>query len=196
MIAVVLAALFAGRAILSSAADASETSRRSGVAIAGVTLVAAVVIAGFETVGSATLAADGLALLAAGLFPALVLALYWRGMTGAGAIAAMLAGSAITLVYLAGVHIWPVELFSLTGSLSDATPQAAQHFRELHAALQAAATPEAHATAYAALLKHTIPIANWIGLKPAAIILVSLPAGVIAGIAVSMLGLGKKTDRP
>jgi cation/acetate symporter len=64
---------------------------------------------------------------------------------------------------------------------------AAKRFAELQAALAAATTPEAAALARAALVKHVTTIANWGGLKPAAITLVAVPAGFIAGLLISLL---------
>jgi Na+(H+)/acetate symporter ActP len=153
----------------------------------GLLIVGGALVAIFSIIGTALLAAEGFAILAAGLFPALVLGLHWRHMNSAGAIAAMSVGTIITGAYLLGVHFWPIELFTLSGSFSDAPPQAAKHLADLQAALAAATTPEAQAAARAALISNVTAIANWGGLKPAAITLISVPAGFIAGLIFSLL---------
>ena len=153
-------------------------------------IVGGALIALFATVGTGLLAAEAFAVLAAGLFPALVLGLHWRHMNKAGAIAAMSVGMLITGTYLLGVHLWPVELFSLTSAWSDAPPDAAKRVADLQAALAAASTPEAQALARAALVKYVTTVANWSGLKPAAITLVSVPAGFLAAILFSLLFRG------
>lgn len=198
LLGVVLASVLVGNALLASivVADGEIRTTRDGrspgldfrsVTIGISLLVAAALVAVYAAIGTGLLAAEGFALLAAGIFPSLVLGLHWRHMNAAGAIAAMLVGSLITAAYLLGVHIWPVELFSISGALSDAPPMAAKHFAELQAALAAATTPEAEALARAALVKHVTTIANWGGLKPAAITLVAVPAGFIAGLLISLL---------
>jgi Na+(H+)/acetate symporter ActP len=177
-------------------AEQSSTLDFRSVTAGGVLIVASAVVALFATLGTGLLAAEGFAVLAAGLFPALVLGLHWRSMNKAGAIAAMCVGIFITGVYLLGVHFWPVELFNLTGQLSDAPPQAATHVAGLEAAVAAATTPEAQAAARATLLREVATAANWGGLKPAAITLVSVPAAVIAGLLFSLLFRTRKTPGP
>ncbi len=204
---VILASVLVGNALMSSivVADSEIRTKRDvrgpgldfrSVAIAGFLLVAGAVLALSSAIGTGLLAAEGFALLAAGIFPSLVLGLHWRHMNAAGAIAAMLVGTLITALYLLGVHLWPVELFSITGGLSDAPPMAAKRFAELQAALAAATTPEAQALARAALVKHVTTIANWGGLKPAAITLVAVPASFVAGLLISLLlRPGKKKEQ-
>lgn len=207
LLGVILASVLVGNALMSSivVADSEIRTKRDerapgldfrSVAIAGLLLAAAAVLALSSAIGTGLLAAEGFALLAAGIFPSLVLGLHWRHMNAAGAIAAMLVGTLITALYLLGVHLWPVELFSITGGLSDAPPMAAKRFAELQAALAAATTPENAALARAALVKHVTAIANWGGLKPAAITLVAVPASFVAGLLISLLlRPGKKKEK-
>ncbi|CAA2143567.1 sodium:solute symporter family transporter [Hyphomicrobium sp. ghe19] len=203
LLAVVLASVLVGNALISSIVVADREIRMTrderspdmdfrSVSVGGTLLVVGALVALFAAIGTGLLAAEGFALLAAGIFPSLVLGLHWRHMNASGAIAAMLVGTLITAAYLLGVHIWPVELFSLSGGLSDAPPAAAKRFVELQAALAAATTPEAAALAHAALVKHVTTIANWGGLKPAAITLVAVPAGFIAGLLISLLLRSRK----
>ncbi|HET6388920.1 sodium:solute symporter family transporter [Hyphomicrobium sp.] len=198
LIGVIIASILVGNALISSivVADGEIRSKRDArapgldfrsVTIGGTLLIAAALLALYAATGTALLAAEGFAVLAAGIFPALVLGLHWRHMNAAGAVAAMLVGTLITAVYLLGVHFWPVELFSITGGLSDAPAMAAKRFADLQATLAAATTPEAAAQARAALAKHVTTIANWGGLKPAAITLVAVPASFVAGLLISLL---------
>lgn len=206
MLAIVLASVLVGNAFVAGIVGADTEVRLDGVGqssdldfrsatAAGGLIIAGGLVACLASIGTGLLAADGFAVLAAGLFPALVLGLHWRHMNSAGAIAAMSIGSLITVAYLLGVHFWPIELFSLTGNFSDAPPQAAKRFAELQSALASATTPEAQIAARAALAKHVSTIANWGGLKPAAITLVAVPAGLIAGLAFSLLFRSKKAER-
>jgi cation/acetate symporter len=211
LLGAVLASVLVGNALVSGLVVADSEVRTThseqlprvtrgldfrSVTVGGGLVIVAALIALFAGIGTALLAAEGFALLAAGIFPALVLGLHWRHMNAAGAIAAMATGSLITAVYLFGVHFWPVELFSLSGDLSDAPPQAAKRFADLQAALAAAATPEAQALARAALVKHVTAIANWGGLKPAAITLIAVPAGFMVGLLFSLLFRPRKSAPP
>jgi cation/acetate symporter len=208
LLGAVLAAILAGNALVSgiTVADSEVRMKRNdapplsldfrSASMGGIMIVAAALVALYAAIGTGVLAAEGFAILAAGLFPALVLGLHWRGMNKMGAIAAMTLGTAITGAYLLGVHFWPVELFSLTGRFSDAPSQAAQRFADLEAALAAATTPDAQAAARAALINHVATIANWSGLKPAAITLISVPAALAAGVLFSLLFRGRKLAGP
>lgn len=199
LIGAVLASILMGNALVSGVvvADSEIRSNRDAIepsgldfraaAAGGALLVAGALGALYAVMSTGLLAAEGFAILAAGLFPALILGLHWRHMNKAGAIAAMIVGIGITGFYLLGVHFWPAELFKLSGSLSNAMPEAAERFDELQAALATAATPEAQSAARAALAEHVETIANWGGLKPAAVTLFSVPAGFVAGVLFSLL---------
>lgn len=208
LIGAMLAAILMGNALVSGIVVADgeirmnrDTSEPLDLDFRAVTVGGAILVAGalgalYAATSTGLLAAEGFAILAAGLFPALVLGLHWRHMNKAGAIAAMLVGIAITGIYLLGVHFWPVQLFGLSGGLSNAMPDAAQRFDELQAALAAATTPEAQSSAHAALVAHVTTIANWGGLKPAAITLISVPAGFLAGLLFSLLFRSRKSPGP
>ena len=199
---VLLATLLMGNALLAGLVDADAEVRKSALPVqrgldfrsatigAGVLAIAAV-IASVSMIGSGLLLAEGFALLAAGLFVPIVLGLYWRHMNSAGAIAAMVVGAFIAGAYLLGVHVWPVEFFRLSGGLSDAGPEAAQTFADLDTAFAVAADPQAQSAAWTALREHAATIANWGGLKPAAIVLMAVPLGFIVAIVVSLLFRGR-----
>jgi putative solute:sodium symporter small subunit len=198
LFAILLAALFAGKALVAGlgGADAEIRMRalpkpialdfRSASLGAGVLVVAAV-IANFETVGSGVLLAEGLGLLAAGLFVPLVLGLHWRHMNSTGAVAAILVGALIAGAYLIGAHVWPVEFVNLFGTYSDAGEEAFERFTDLNTAFAGASDPQAQAAAWAALREHASTMANIAGLKPAAIVLVAVPAALVVAVAVSLL---------
>jgi Na+(H+)/acetate symporter ActP len=203
LLGALLAAVLAGNALVAGLVTADTEVRAKGLPAgtgldfrslmlgAGL-LTAAALVATTVTIGAALLAAEGFALLAAGIFPALVLGLHWRQMNASGAVVAMLVGTLVTAVYLVGVDIWPVELFRLSGTLSDAAPAAAKRFSDLMAAATSASDPVAQSAARAALARHVTAIANWGGLKPAAIVLIAVPAACLAGITVSLLSRAAK----
>ena len=111
-LAVALAALITGHAIMAGFLAADGEGRRNGavdaatldvrsVVLAVGLLLAALLLAMFGVLEIPGLYTDGLSLGAAGLFPALILGLFWRRMTGSGAVAAMVAGAALTGFYIA-----------------------------------------------------------------------------------------------
>jgi len=206
LLGVVIAALLMGNALVAGLSDADAEVRTSAPAavrgrldfrsatIGGAVIAVASVLASVSTMGSGLLLAEGFAVLGAGLFVPVVLGLHWRHMNAAGAIAAMLAGGLLAGAYLLGVHIWPVELFRLSGAFSDAGMDAASTFDDLDTAFAEAIGPQAKAAAWAALRQHADTIANWNGLKPAAIVLVAVPLAFLAAILASLI-FRRKTGR-
>lgn len=150
-------------------------------------LLGGLIVASFSGLELSALISEGLALMAAGLFPAVVLGLFWRRMTAAGAVAAMVAGFVVTAIYIAGVRLIPVAFFEWTGGLSTASASAVRKFGDLQAAYAAATEAGARDAAEVLLSRHAATIANWWGLRPGAAALLGLPAGLIAGIAVSLV---------
>jgi Na+(H+)/acetate symporter ActP len=207
LLAVLIATLLVGNALVASLVDADAEIRKSAspeqrdldfrsVTIGGSVLAGGAIIASVSGLGSGLLLAEGFAVLAAGLFVPIVLGLYWRHMNAAGAVVAMLAGLLIAGVYLLGVHIWPVELYRFSGALSDAGEDAIQRFSELDAAFAVATDPQARAVAWSALREHAATLANWYGLKPAAIVLVAVPLAFAAAVAASLLFRTQKAAQP
>ena len=197
-LAAALAALVTGNAIIAGLLAADGEGRRGGsvdssaldvrsVVLAITVLLAALAVAMLGTLEIPSLFSEGLAIIAAGLFPAVALGLFWRHMSAAGAIAAMLVGLAVTGAYIIGVRYFPVTMFEWTGFLSDAAPGAVRKFTQLQTDYAAAVTDEARSDAWWALWRHAGSIANWWGLKPATSVLLGLPAAVLAGISVSLL---------
>lgn len=125
-------------------------------------------------------------LAAAGLFPALVLGIWWKRANAWGALVGMIAGFGVCLYYLVATRYGAVEFFDVWGALSSATPDENARFAELKAAW-AIAHSEAKDAARAALEDHARTIANWGGVSPLAAAAFGLPAGFAATIVVSLL---------
>lgn len=196
-LAAAIAALVTGNAIVAGLLAADGEGRRRGsvdaaaldarsVILAISVMLAALVVAMVAGLEIPALFSEGLAIIAAGIFPALALGLFMRRMSAAGAVAAMLTGLTVTGLYIAGVRLFPVLMFEWTGALSDAAPGAVRKFTQLREALAAASTDDDRASAGIALWRHASSIANWWGLKPAASVVMAVPAAVVAGILVSL----------
>lgn len=192
-----LAAVVSGHALISGLVAAAGEGRRhpemangGGLELKAVLLFVAVMLAAMwvaltDTSGIPVLVSEGLTLVAAGLFPAFALGLYWRRFNASGAVAAMLAGFALAALYIAGVRWFPVLMFDLTGSLSNAAGGAVRKYSDLKAALAAAPNETARESARMALVQHAQTLVNWWGLKSGAMALLAVPAGVIAGALVT-----------
>lgn len=196
-LAAAIAALVTGNAIIAGLLAADDEGRRHGsvdaseltvrsVFLVILLLLAALAVAMLGTLEIPALFSDGMAIVAAGLFPAVALGLFWRRMSSAGVVAAMLTGLVITGGYIAGVRCCPVAMFEWTGFLSDAAPGAVRKYAQLQQDFMSAATDEARIEAWRALWRHASGIANWWGLKPAAAVLLGLPLGTLAGVLVSL----------
>jgi cation/acetate symporter len=125
-------------------------------------------------------------LAAAGLFPALVLGVWWKRANSAGAITGMIAGFGVCLYYLLGTRYGAVGFVDMWSWLSTATPEQMTQFAELKAAY-AAAAPDAQAAAWTALDKFAQTIASWGGVKNLSAAAFGLPVGFIVMYVVSKL---------
>ncbi|MGI6853243.1 VC_2705 family sodium/solute symporter [Mesorhizobium sp. 1B3] len=125
-------------------------------------------------------------LAAAGLFPALVLGIWWRPANATGAAAGMIAGFGLCLYYMLGTRYGAVDFYQTWSALSSATPAEAARFANLVAAWKAA-SGEARETAWAALDAHARIIANWWGVSGVSAAAFGLPLGLLVTIAVSGL---------
>ncbi|MCO5163733.1 MAG: cation acetate symporter [Mesorhizobium sp.] len=125
-------------------------------------------------------------LAAAGLFPALVLGVWWKRTNSAGAIAGMIAGFGLCMYYLLGTRYGAVGFYEMWSGLSTASAEAVQKFADLKAAWEAAA-PDAKAAAWTALDKHAQTIASWWGVKNLSAAAFGLPVGFVVMIVVSLL---------
>ncbi len=86
--------------------------------------IAAAYVASTRPTDIVAMVAWAFSLAAGGLFPALVLGVWWKRATSAGAIAGILAGFFVTLFYLVITRYWPhigVEYFGMTSLLNPNT---------------------------------------------------------------------------
>ena len=125
-------------------------------------------------------------LAAAGLFPALVLGVWWKRTNGVGAVAGIIAGFGICLYYLLGTRYGAVGFYETWGWLSTTTAEQAARFDELKAAWMAA-TGDAKEAAWVALDRHAQTIASWWGIKNLSAAAFGLPVGFGVMIVVSLL---------
>jgi cation/acetate symporter len=125
-------------------------------------------------------------LAAAGLFPALVLGVWWKRANSAGAVAGMIAGFGLCLYYLLGTRYGAVAFVDMWSWLSTATAEQLAKFEELEAAY-AAAAPDAQAAAWTALDKHAQSIASWFGVKNLSAAAFGLPVGFLVMYVVSKM---------
>ena len=166
----------------------APTSRR--LIVSRILLIVVAILAAYV---ASTKPADILAMVswafslaAAGLFPALVLGVWWKRTNSAGAIAGMIAGFAVCMYYLLGTRYGAVGFYEMWSGLSTASAEAVAKYQELKAAY-AAAAPDAQAAAWVALDKHAQTIANWWGVKNLSAAAFGLPVGFIVMVVVSML---------
>jgi cation/acetate symporter len=124
-------------------------------------------------------------LAAAGLFPALVLGVWWKRANSAGAVAGMTLGFLVCLYYLLGTRYGAIGFVEMWSWLSTASAEQLAKFEELKAAY-AAATGDAQAAAFTALDKHAQTIANWWGVKNLSAAAFGLPVGFLVMYVVSM----------
>lgn len=161
--------------------------RAAASRIASVMMIAVASLAALAgTRETAALAEWILPLSSVALFVPLLLVLSWRRASAAGAIAGMIAGVAATLYYLAATRYWPVAFVDTWSALSNAAPSALRKLEQLRSAWDAAA-PENKAAAYGTLEMHARSLANWLGIRAPAAGLIGVPAGLAAGIVVSLL---------
>lgn len=158
-----------------------------------VSRVLLVIVALFAAWVASTRPADILAMVswafsiaAAGLFPALVLGVWWKRANGPGAVAGILAGFGICVYYLLGTRYGAVGFVDMWSWLGTATPEQMARFAELKAAY-AGAAGDAKAAAWTALDNFAQTIASWGGVKNLSAAAYGLPAGFIVMVVVSLL---------
>ena len=173
----------------------APTARRLGVSRVLLVLVAmaAAYVASTKPSDILAMVSWAFSLAAAGLFPALVLGVWWKRANSAGAVAGMIAGFGVCLYYLLGTRYGAVGFYEMWSGLSSASPEAIAKFAELKAAA-AAATGDAQAAALAALDKHAQTIANWWGVKNLSAAAFGLPVGFVVMIVVSRLTKEPSTE--
>ncbi len=127
-------------------------------------------------------------LAAAGIFPALVLGIWWKRANTAGAIAGMILGFGVCLYYLVGTRYYAVTFHEMWGWLGTASPAALTKYAELKAAFAAAGGDAVKsAAAWKALDTHAQSIASWWGVRNISCALFGLPVGFLSIWIVSLL---------
>jgi cation/acetate symporter len=166
----------------------APTARR--LVVSRVLLVIVALIAAYT---ASTKPADILAMVswafsiaASGLFPALVLGVWWKRANKTGAIVGILAGFLVCLYYLVATRYYAVSFYETWSWLSGANADAVAKYNELKAAWEGAA-PEAKAAAWKAFDAHAQKIANWFGVSNISSALFGLPAGFIGMVVGSLL---------
>ena len=165
----------------------APTSRRLIVSriLLVVVAIAAAYVASTKPADILAMVSWAFSLAAAGLFPALVLGVWWKRTNSAGAIAGMIAGFGLCMYYLLGTRYGAIGFYEMWSGLSTASAEAVAKYQELKAAY-AAAAPDAQAAALVALDKHAQTIANWWGVKNLSAAAFGLPVGFVVMIVVSM----------
>jgi cation/acetate symporter len=123
---------------------------------------------------------------AAGIFPALVLGVWWKRANTAGCLVGMALGYLGCVYYLVGTRYYAVDFYEMWSWLSSATPAQHARFLELKAAW-AAAAGGAKDAAFLALDRHAQTIANWWGVRNISAAMFGLPFGFLGIWVVSLL---------
>jgi len=152
-----------------------------------VVAVAAAYTASTKPADILSMVAWAFSLAAAGIFPALVLGVWWKRANTPGAVLGMILGFATCAYYLVGTRYFAVSFHEMWSWLGTASPAAAAKFTELKAAWVAAAPGAAKDAAYLALDKHAQTIASWWGVRNISAALFGLPVGFLTIFIVSLL---------
>ncbi|CFX21610.1 Na+/solute symporter (Ssf family) protein [Candidatus Filomicrobium marinum] len=146
-----------------------------------------VIVAVFAAYTASTKPADILSMVAwafslaaAGIFPALVLGIWWKRATTTGAVLGMIFGFGICLYYLVGTRYFAPGFYEMWSFLSNATPDQIAKFAQLQAACAS------DAAQCAAFDKHAQSIANWWGVRNISCALFGLPIGFLTIWIVSL----------
>ncbi len=192
---VMAAALLRGLLPGGAVGECELSARRRGRAVA-LLLATGAVAAGLAAARPGDLVAivvSALSLAAAGVFPALAIGLAWKRATAAGAMAAIVLGSGLTLYYEIGIQVFPAAFYRTWEPLSNAGALAVEEFATLEAEAREAADGEAKTEAEAArdvLARGTATrrgLANWFGIDSASGAIFGVPLGLLALVLMSLL---------
>jgi cation/acetate symporter len=139
--------------------------------------IAAAVVASTRPADILAMVSWAFSLAAAGNFPALVLGVWWKRATSAGAIAGIIAGFGITLLYLLVTRYYPVFGVEVLGMTALTNPVTGAPVVDVAAALSDPAT------AFAKLHSKI----GWFGVNNISSALFGLPVGFLVMIVVSLL---------
>lgn len=180
-------------AALSTAAGVSVTlakaipvgSQSTRVAAAGSVVVAALVALFLHSSDLLAIVMAAFSVAAAGLFPVLVLGLWWKRANSWAAAAGLVAGLAVTLYYILGTQVFSAHFYETWAGLSNASETAARKFASLKTAYDAAQPGDAKAAAALALNSFARGIANWFGIHSGAAAIFGLPLAFIVMLLVA-----------
>jgi Na+(H+)/acetate symporter ActP len=133
-----------------------------------------------------------LSLAAAGLLPALILAIWIPRTNSWGLAAAVVAGLAVGTYYLAGTALYSVSFYETWPGLSSAGPDAYAEY-EVARDIWIAAEGDDRTAAYADLASRTTGslwspgLANWFGIAPAAAPVLAVPFALLVGLFLSVI---------
>jgi cation/acetate symporter len=157
----------------------APTQRR--LIVARVLLVIVAVIAAytasFRPADIVAMVAWAFSLAAGGLFPALVLGIWWKRTTSPGAVCGILAGFGLTLLYLVVTRYYPVFGVEALGMSSLLNPVTGAPVVDVAAAL---AAPD---TAYTTLASKV----GWFNVNNISSAIFGLPVGTLVMVVVSLL---------
>jgi cation/acetate symporter len=160
---------------------------------AAAVVAASVALAILRPAGIIDIATWGIVVAAAGLFPAVIAALWMPRANSWGVAAGMLAGVGVLAGYLIAARYFAVPFFEATSVLSSGGEPGWQYFDELRDAWLSADAGPAKDAAWAALDAHAQSVADWFGIRGAAAVMLALPAGLLALLLVSLV---TPTPRP
>jgi cation/acetate symporter len=152
-----------------------------------VVAVAAAMTAATKPADILSMVAWAFSLAAAGIFPALVMGIWWKRATTAGAIVGMVLGFGACLYYLIGTRYFAVAFHEMWGWLGTASKAQLDTYASLKQAWVAATDPAAKAAAWTKLDTHAQAIASWWGVRNISAALFGLPLGFIAIWLVSLV---------
>jgi cation/acetate symporter len=157
----------------------APTRRRLMVARALLIVVALVAAytASFRPADIVAMVAWAFSLAAGGLFPALVLGIWWKRTTSVGAVAGMIVGFGVTLLYLVVTRYYPTFGVESLGMTSLLNPTTGAPVVDVAAAL---ADP---ATAYTTLQSKV----GWFNVNNISSALFGLPLGTLTMVLVSLV---------
>jgi cation/acetate symporter len=184
--AVLAAALSTSTAVALTLANAlSNQFQAMRLVAAGSIVIAAAAAILLHPSDLLTIVLAAFSLAAAGLFPVLVLGLWWKRANGWGAAAGLIVGLAVTLYYVVGTQVYPVHFYETWAELSNASETAARKFVSLKAAYEAAQPGDAKGAAGTALNGFARGIANWFGIHGGAAAIFGLPLAFIVMLLVA-----------
>jgi probable sodium:solute symporter len=133
-----------------------------------------------------TMVAWAFSIAAAGIFPALVLGIWWKRANWAGCVAGIIAGFAVCLYYMCASRYFAVSFYEFWSFLSDASPAAIKRYSELKQAWITTVSGPGKDLAYLALDAQAVTMANWLGVRTLAAAIFALPVGFVTIVLVSL----------